>query len=86
AAMTGTTRDDAALGSAVLTTVQQVGGAVGLSVLAGLAVQRSESLAPRTEPLRALTEGYSLAFSVAAALLALGAALAVTHRVRRAAR
>ncbi|MEU5398104.1 MFS transporter [Streptomyces sp. NPDC005963] len=75
AAVTGTTEENAGVGSAILTSVQQVGGAVGLAVLVTLAARRSDALAESTSPLTAATEGFSLALTVAAALLAVGAAL-----------
>ncbi|MEU9337266.1 MFS transporter [Streptomyces sp. NPDC048290] len=68
AALTGTTEDDAGLGSAVLSSVQQVGGAVGVAVLVSLAARHGG----------APTEGFQLALSAAAVLLALGAALVAT--------
>ncbi|MER7419394.1 MFS transporter [Micromonospora peucetia] len=78
AAVTGTTEENAGLGSAVLSSVQQVGGAVGLAVLVTLAARRSDALADSTGPLPAATEGFSFALTVAAALLVLGAALIAT--------
>ncbi|MER6723758.1 MFS transporter [Streptomyces halstedii] len=75
AALTGTTEENAGLGSAVLSSVQQVGGAVGVAVLVALASRRSDVLAAQDDPLRAATEGFSLALTVAAALLTLGAVL-----------
>ncbi|QLH26792.1 MFS transporter [Streptomyces sp. Rer75] len=75
AALAGTTEENAGLGSAVLSSVQQVGGAVGVAVLVALATHRSDALAAEDGPLRAATEGFSLALTVAAALLALGAVL-----------
>ncbi|MER7171426.1 MFS transporter [Streptomyces mesophilus] len=75
AALTGTTEENAGLGSAVLSSVQQIGGAVGLAILVTVAARRSDSLADATGPLHAATAGFSLALSIAAALLALGAAL-----------
>ncbi|MFF1923261.1 MFS transporter [Streptomyces sp. NPDC058221] len=75
AALTGTTEENAGLGSAVLSSVQQVGGAVGVAVLVALATRHSDALSSRTGPLEAATEGFSLALTVAAALLALGAVL-----------
>ncbi|MFD8870457.1 MFS transporter [Streptomyces sp. NPDC059590] len=75
AAVTGTTEENAGLGSALLSSVQQVGGAVGLAVLVSLATRRSEALTAERGPERAATEGFSLALTVAAALLALGAVL-----------
>ncbi|GHG01881.1 MFS transporter [Streptomyces albogriseolus] len=78
AALTGTTGENAGLGSAVLSSVQQVGGAVGLAALVTLAAHRSNDLADSATPQRAATEGFSLALTVAAALLMLGAGLVAT--------
>lgn len=78
AALTGTTEENAGLGSAVLSSVQQVGGAVGVAVLVTLAARRSDTLADSTGPLHAATEGFSLALIIAAVLLALSAALIAT--------
>jgi hypothetical protein len=66
AAVEGTTEQDAGLGSAILSSVQQVGGAVGVAVLVALAA-RAQTADP--------SEGFSLALTVAAALLAFGALL-----------
>ncbi|MEU9504833.1 MFS transporter [Micromonospora sp. NPDC048170] len=89
AAVTGTTEENAGLGSAVLSSVQQVGGAVGLAVLVTLAARRSDALADSTSPLAAATEGFSFALTVAAAVLVLGAVLIATllgsHRAESAA-
>jgi predicted MFS family arabinose efflux permease len=78
AAVTGTTEENAGLGSAVFSSVQQVGGALGLAVLVTLAARRSDAMADSTGPLLAATEGFSFALTVAAALLALGAAVVAT--------
>ncbi|WP_328690231.1 MFS transporter [Streptomyces phaeochromogenes] len=78
AALTGTTGENAGLGSAVLSSVQQVGGAVGLAALVTLAARRGNDLADSATPQRAATEGFSLALTVAAALLILGAGLVAT--------
>ncbi|MEU1801565.1 MFS transporter [Streptomyces sp. NPDC019937] len=78
AALTGTTEANAGLGSAVLSSVQQVGGAVGVAVLVTLAARRSDALAGSTGQLHAATEGFSLALTVAAALIAVGAVLIAT--------
>jgi EmrB/QacA subfamily drug resistance transporter len=64
AALTGTTQDDAGLGSAILSSVQQVGGAVGLAALVTLAASDSDA-----------TQGFSSALTVGAALLVVGAAV-----------
>ncbi|MER6159311.1 MFS transporter [Streptomyces sp. NPDC001868] len=78
AALTGTTGENAGLGSAVLSSVQQVGGAVGLAALVSLAARRGNDLADSATAQRAATEGFSLALTVAAALLVLGAGLVAT--------
>ncbi|MEV8313577.1 MFS transporter [Streptomyces sp. NPDC059900] len=75
AALTGTTEENAGLGSAVLSSVQQVGGAVGVAVLVALATRRSDALTAQHDPRHTATEGFSFALTVAAALLALGAVL-----------
>ncbi|MFJ6822242.1 MFS transporter [Streptomyces niveus] len=75
AALTGTTEEDAGLGSAVLSSGQQIGGAVGVAVLVALATRRSEALAARGDAAHAATEGFSLALTVTAVLLAIGAVL-----------
>ncbi|MFI1012565.1 MFS transporter [Streptomyces sp. NPDC020965] len=75
AGVTGTDEENAGLGSAILSSVQQIGGAVGLAVLVTVATRRSEELTESEGPLRAATEGFSLTLTIAAGLLALGAAL-----------
>jgi hypothetical protein len=57
AALRGTTEANAGLGSAVLSSVQQVGAAVGVAVLVTLATRRSDAVADSTGPLHAATEG-----------------------------
>jgi EmrB/QacA subfamily drug resistance transporter len=81
-AMSGATASDSGLTSGLLSTSQQVGGALGLSVLATLATSRSEGLRAGGETgAAALTGGYTLAFAVAAGLL--GAATLVALAVLR---
>jgi EmrB/QacA subfamily drug resistance transporter len=75
AAVTGTTEENAGLGSALLSSVQQIGGAVGVAVLVMLATRRRDVLAQTEGPLRAATEGFSLGLTVGAALLLCGAVL-----------
>jgi EmrB/QacA subfamily drug resistance transporter len=74
--------DDAGLVSGLFNTTQQVGMAVGVAVLSTLAAARTEEdlASGVTEP-AALTAGYHVAFTIAAALLA--AAFVVTLTVLR---
>jgi EmrB/QacA subfamily drug resistance transporter len=75
-AMSGATPQDAGLASGLVNTTAQIGGALGLAVLATLSTSRSNVLKASGHPsASALTSGYHLAFWVAAALV--GCALAV---------
>ncbi|MCW2970463.1 MAG: transporter, partial [Solirubrobacterales bacterium] len=75
-AMSGATPQDAGLASGLVNTTAQVGGALGLAVLATLSTSRSNALKASGHPTAsALTSGYHLAFWVAAALV--GCAIAV---------
>jgi EmrB/QacA subfamily drug resistance transporter len=83
-AMAGVEPQDAGLASGLVNTTAQVGGAVGLAVLATLSATRSETLTDQGEPLaEALTGGYQLAFVVGLglALAALVVALLVIEPV-----
>jgi EmrB/QacA subfamily drug resistance transporter len=79
-AMSGATQSDAGLASGLINTTVQVGGAVGLAVLATLATERTDGLlADGESTAAALNAGYHLAYLIGAALIAIAvvAALAV---------
>ncbi|MBS1862689.1 MAG: DHA2 family efflux MFS transporter permease subunit [Actinobacteria bacterium] len=79
-AMTGVRPEEAGLASGLVNTTLQVGGALGLAVLATLSTNRTTDLVASGEGSHAaLTSGYQLAFVVGAGLLvgAIAVALAV---------
>jgi EmrB/QacA subfamily drug resistance transporter len=78
-AVSGVDPRDSGLASALLNTSQQVGGAVGLGLLATIAASRTNSvLAVSSQPSlnHALVQGFDLAFLVAAGIAAAGAVVA----------
>ena len=76
-AMSTATPEDSGLVSGLVNTTQQVGGALGLSVLATLASSHTNALRARGDSVAsALTGGYHVAFGVGAALIVVGLVLA----------
>jgi EmrB/QacA subfamily drug resistance transporter len=81
-ATAGVPREDSGVASALVNTMQQVGGSIGISVLSTIAASATTSylIAHPTGPQApaiAAIHGYALAFAISAALLGLGAILAI---------
>ena len=78
-AMSGATESDSGLASGLVNTTVQVGGAIGLAVLATLATERTDGLRAGGETTAsALNSGYHLAYLIGAALVAVAIVAALT--------
>jgi EmrB/QacA subfamily drug resistance transporter len=78
----GVSREDSGVASALVNTMQQVGGSIGTSALStvALTVAASYLIAHHTSPLApaiAAIHGYTLAFTISAALLGAGSILTI---------
>jgi MFS family permease len=82
-ATAGVERQDSGVASALVNTMQQVGGSIGTAALSTIALTATTSYlaAHRTGPLApaiAATHGYTTAFAVSAGIFGLGVILAIT--------
>ena len=75
ASVHGVSREDTSLASGVQNAVQQIGGAIGLAVLATIALRHAKGAGPGVSAAQASTDGYVLTFQIGAIVMAVGAAV-----------
>ncbi len=77
-AMSGATPEDSGLASGLVNTSMQIGGSIGLAILATLSTQRTESLLDEgVAEAAALNSGYHLAYLIGAGLAVLAVLIAI---------